>query len=132
MGIPWAEMQPRTVTQTELEQPQENGGIAWIGDPKDTPREPGEELADVLHTHLPQCWSWEGTGVLKCGQAWARGHLQVLTSTGERKYHLWLSKEGKGQAVSSHPGSQTGRWLQVLQHLSITPKVMVVPQKWKP
>lgn len=105
--MPWAEMESRAVTQTELEQPQENRGTAWTGDSqrtsKDTPGEPGQELPDVLHTHLPQCWSWEGTGVLMCGQGWARGHLQVLTSTGKLKYDLWLSKEGTSQTVSSHP-----------------------------
>lgn len=109
-------MESRAVTQTALEQPQEKKGTDWIGDPqetpKDTPGEPEQELADVLHTHLPQCWSWEGSGVLICGQAWARAHLQILISMG---------KEG-GRLGSFHPPTQGSDWevAQVLQHLSIT------------
>lgn len=104
------------MTQTALEQPQEKKGTDWIGDPqetpKDTPGEPEQELAVVLHTHLPQCWSWEGSRVLICGQAWARAHLQILISTG---------KEG-GRLGSFHPPTQGSDWevAQVLQHLSIT------------
>lgn len=46
--MPWAEMESRAVTQTELEQPQENRGTAWIGDPQGTPKDtPGE--ADAPH-----------------------------------------------------------------------------------